>query len=125
MTELKFEDIIISLKLLEKRLNFLDEILSVDKIQRQLRGYHYANGSTSFPTETYFTKGGKQHLLSSFEWYKSEYNDSLIQASSLYSLHERYFYGFPIDDIEFASSLKELVVGENKYFRNKINIIKR
>lgn len=120
-----FEEIIISLKLLEKSFSFLDNLLNIDKIQRQLRGYHYANSEISYPTEIYFSKGGKENLLSSFDWYNDEYSDSLVQVSSKYTLYERYFYGFPVYDTEFASSLKELVDGKSKYFKNKINIIKR
>ena len=117
-----FEQIIKLLYELKSNIENLQNILSIEKLQRLLRGYHYSNYSVNSPLITYFKLGNNEKLLSSFEWYNIKYEVTINKVVSLYSLNERLKYGFPITTNEYKENMKFLVLSLNKNFSNRINI---
>ena len=59
----------------------------MEKLKRQLRGYHYKNNFVTIPIVEYFTLGNKENLLEAF--------DLLNSVLDNYTLDDRYRYGFP------------------------------
>lgn len=106
-----FEDLLLMINYLNKKLNNLSEILNTEKLQRLLRGYHYINGCIDAPLITYFTIGKRADLLNCFDL-----NTDL--------LNERMKFGFPISIDEYGISMRTLVLSLNQNFKNKINIQK-
>lgn len=104
-----FEDLLLMINYLNKKLNNLSEILNTEKLQRLLRGYHYINGSVDAPLNTYFTIGNRSDFLNFFDL-----NTDL--------LNERMKFGFPISIDEYGISMNNLVLSLNKNFKNRINI---
>lgn len=123
LAEIKsFEDVVTLFNMLEIKTFNLSSILETDKLQRQLRGYHFINNKVNIPLFTYFILGNKENLLSAFEWYLCDYDKCLEQVSKEYSFNQRLFYGFPISTNEYAESMKRLVLSNNINFRDKIYI---
>lgn len=120
-----YQEIILMIDNIKTRFEILSQLLQTDKLQRQLKGYTYVQSVVSSPLIAYFKQGNKENLLTAFDWYSSNYKNSLNCVISNYNLSERLFYGFPISKIEYAESLSNLVQQEKKYFKNKINIIKK
>jgi len=119
-----FDDIITLFNMLEIKNFNLSSILKTDKLQRELRGYHFKNNKINIPLFTYFILGNKESLLNAFDWYLSDYNKCLEQVSEEYDFNQRLFYGFPISINEYAESTKRLVLSTNNNFRNKIYVQK-
>ncbi len=110
LAEIKsFEDLLLMINYLNKKLNNLPEILNTEKLQRLLRGYHYVNGFVGAPLNTYFTIGNRADLLNCFSL-----NTELLD--------ERMKFGFPISIDEYGISMSNLVLSLNKNFKNRINI---
>ncbi len=110
LAEIKsFEDLLLMINYLNKKLNNLPEILNTEKLQRLLRGYHYINGFVDAPLNTYFTIGNRTDLLNCF-------------SSNTELLDERMKFGFPISIDEYGISMSNLVLSLNKNFKNRINI---
>ena len=86
----------------------------MEKLKRQLIGYHYKNNFVTIPIVEYFTLGNKENLLEAF--------DLLNSVLDNYTLDDRYRYGFPISNIEYGTSMKKLVLSLQKNFNNRINI---
>lgn len=118
-----YKEIIIMLDNIKTKFENLFNLLQTDQLERQLRGYRYCKPIVDAPLIAYFKQANKESLLSAFEWYSSNYEESLNCVISRFNLNERLFYGFPISVIEYAESLNCLVQQEKKYFKNKINII--
>lgn len=104
-----FEDLLLMINYLNKKLNNLSEILNTEKLQRLLRGYHYINGSIAAPLNTYFTSGNRADLLNCF-------------TLNIGLLNERMKFGFPISINEYGISMNNLILSLNKNFKNRINI---
>lgn len=64
----------------------------MEKLKRQLRGYHYKNNFVTIPIVEYFTLGNKNSVLDN------------------YTLDDRYKYEFSISNIEYGTSMKKLVL---------------
>lgn len=123
LAEIKsFEEIITLFNLLETKTVSLSSILETDKLQRQLRGYHFKNNKVNIPLFTYFILGNKKELLNSFAWYLDDYDMCLEHISKDYCFNQRLFYGFPISISEYAESMKQLVLSTNNHFKNKLYI---
>lgn len=86
----------------------------MEKLKRQLRGYHYKNNFVTITIVEYFTLGNKENLLEAF--------DLLNSVLDNYTLDDRYKYGFSISNIEYGTSMKKLVLSLQKNFNNRINI---
>lgn len=78
----------------------------MEKLKRQLRGYHYKNNFVTIPIVEYFTLGNKENLLEAF--------DLLNSVLDNYTLDDRYKYGFSISNIEYGTSMKKLVLSLQK-----------
>lgn len=120
-----YQEIILMVDNIKTKFEILFQLLQTDKLQRQLKGYSYYQPIINSPLTTYFKQSKKENLLNAFDWYSDNYENTLNCVTLNYNLNERLFYGFPISKIEYAKSLNCLVQQEKKYFKNKINIIKR
>ena len=115
LAEIKsFEEISSILSYINNRLILLPDIIEMEKLKRQLRGYHYKKNFVTVPIVEYFTLGNKGNLLEAFDL-----SDSVLNN---YTLDDRYKYGFPISNIEYGTSMKKLVLSLQKNFNNRINI---
>lgn len=125
LAEIKsFNEIINLVRLSEKNLFNLFSILNQEKLQRNLQGYHYrGTKNIEYPLMSYFTLTGKLQLLSSFEWFKEDYIDTLNLSTKQYEQEERFKYGFPVTIDEYTSSIKRLVLSAKRNFKNKVNMI--
>lgn len=118
LAEIKsFEEINTMISYINNKLDLLPIIIQIEKLKRQLRGYHYKNNFVTVPIVEYFTIGDKENLLDAFDLSASTLNN--------YTLNDRYKYGFPISNIEYGTAMKKLVSSLQKNFNNRINIIKK
>lgn len=117
LAEIKsFEEINNLISYISENLIVLPNLLKLEMLKRQLRGYHYKNNSINVPLVDYFYYGNKIELLEGVNLTKNSINN--------YALYERFKYGFPISIDEYIVSSKHLVLSLQKNFNNKINIIK-
>ena len=115
LAEIKsFDELIKITKILNKNLLVLSELLSTERLKRLLRAYHYKDFSINVPIIDYFTIGKKIKVLNAFE-----FNDNIYE---LFSLDERFKYGFPISNDEYGTSMKKLILFLNKNFNNRVKI---
>lgn len=115
LAEIKsFEEINTMISYINNKLDLLPNVIETEKLKRQLRGYHYKNNFVTVPIVEYFTIGNKEKLLETFDLSKAALNK--------YALNDRYKYGFPISNIEYATAMKKLVLSLQKNFKNRINI---
>lgn len=115
LAEIKtFEEIFILVSHINKKLITLPDIIEMERLKRQLRGYHYKNNFVTIPIVDYFTIGNKKELLDTFNLS----NDCLEN----YTLNDRCKYGFPISINEYGTSMKKLVLSLQKHFNNRIII---
>lgn len=118
LAEIKsFDEINNLIGYINKNLTSLPDILKMEKLKRQLRGYHYKNDNINIPIAEYFTYGNKPELLDGI--------DLTSNVIENYTLSERFKYGFPISTSEYGTSMKKLVLSLQKKFNNRINIIKK
>lgn len=89
----------------------LSELLSAEKVFRQLKGYHFNNETINVPIVDYFNYGGRKDIINIFA-----INNKFID------LEERYKYGFPISKEEYGESLKKMVLTFDKNFKNRIKL---
>ena len=116
LAEIKsFEEISDLICYISKKLIYLPNIIETEELRRKLRGYHYKNSSVTIPIADYFNNSNNQELLDAF--------DLTNNAMEVFSLKERFKYGFPISNDEYGSSMRKLVLSLNKNFKNKINNI--
>ena len=114
LAEIKsFEEINTLIDYINNKLILLPKIIEMEKLKRQLRGYHYKNNFVTVPIIEYFTLGNKKNLLEAFD---------LPNSVLDYTLDDRYKYGFPISNIEYGTSMKKLLLSLQKNFNNRINI---
>ena len=105
LAEIKsFEEINILIGYINNKLNILPNIVEMEKLKRQLRGYHYKNDCINVPIIDYFNLGNKWRLLDAFDL-----SSSVLEK---YTLSERFKYGFPISINEYGTSMKKLVLFE-------------
>ena len=115
LAEIKsFEEINTLIRYINENLISLPDIIEMEKLKRQLRGYHYKNNFVTIPIVDYFALGKKKKLLESFEL-----SSNVLEK---YTLNDRFKYGFPISTNEYGNSMKRLVLSLNKNFNNRINI---
>lgn len=115
LAEIKtFEEIFILVSCVNKKLITLPNIIEMEKLKRQLRGYHYKNNFVTVPIVDYFTIGNKKELLDTF--------DLSNVCLKNYALNDRCKYGFPISINEYGTSMKKLVLSLQKNFNNRIII---
>lgn len=115
LAEIKtFDEILFLINYITKKVIVLPNIIEMEKLKRQLRGYHYKNNFITIPIADYFTIGNKKELLNIF-------NLSNICIEK-YSLNDRFKYGFPISVNEYGVSMKKLVLSLQKNFNNRIII---
>lgn len=118
LAEIKsFEEINSLINYIDSKLISLPSIIKMDKLKRQLRGYHYKNNYINIPVEDYFTCGNNKKLLDALELTNDIINN--------YTLSDRFKYGFPITAEEFGISMKKLVLFSQKNFNNRINVIQK
>jgi hypothetical protein len=122
LAEIKsYREIISLMSYINNKLEKLPLILETEKLQRQLRGYHYSKEIISSPLITFFKQGKKELILQSFDWY---HTDSLNTVYNIYNLNERFNYGFPISLEEYSDNMKKLVLSLNNNFNNRTNFKK-
>lgn len=93
----------------------LSNILKVELLKRNVRGYHYQlNNTIEYPVQAYFTMGQRSHLLETFDWYDKYHCNSLKKSVIQYDLIERFKYGFPITLGEYSTSLKQIFSSPQK-----------
>ena len=115
LAEIKsFEEINAIIDHMDNKLILLPNIMEMEKLKRQLRGYHYKNNFVTVPIVEYFTLGNKKNLLEAFDLSESGLDN--------YTLDDRYKYGFPISNIEYGTSMKKLILSLQKNFNNRIDI---
>lgn len=115
LAEIKtFEEIFILVSHIDKKLITLPDIIKMEKLKRQLRGYHYKNNFVTIPIVDYFTIGNREELLNTF--------DLSNVCLENYTLNDRCKYGFPISINEYGTSMKKLVLFLQKNFNNRITI---
>lgn len=115
LAEIKtFEEISILVSHINKKLITLPDIIEMEKLKRQLRGYHYKNNFITIPIVDYFTIGNKRELLDTFDLSNACFKN--------YALNDRYKYGLPISINEYGTSMKKLVLSLEKNFNNRITI---
>ena len=115
LAEIKsFEEINTMISYINNKLILLPDIIEMEKLKRQLRGYHYKNDIITIPIVDYFTLGNKKELLEIFDL-----SNNVLEN---YALNDRYKYGFPISTNEYGISMKKLVLTLQKNFNNRINI---
>lgn len=115
LAEIKtFEEILALVSHINKKLITLPDIIEMEKLKRQLRGYHYKNNFVTIPIVDYFTIGNKKELLNIFDL-----SNSCLEN---YTLNDRCKYGFPISINEYETSMKKLVLSLQKNFNNRIII---
>lgn len=118
LAEIKsFEEIKSLIGYINKNLVSLPDIIEMEKLKRQLIGYHYKDNNINVPIIDYFTLGNKKHLLDAF--------DLTNNVTEEYTLNERFKYGFSISTDEYGTSMKKLVLFLSKRFNNRINYIKK
>ena len=115
LAEIKsFEEIKTLISYIDNKLVLLPEIIEMEELKRQLKGYHYKNNFVTIPIVDYFTLGNQQKLLEALEL-----TDNIQEK---YILPERFKYGFPISISEYGTSMKKLLFTLEHNFKNKINI---
>ena len=115
LAEIKsFEEINNLIGYINKNLISLPDIIEMEKLKRQLRGYHYKNDMVTIPIVDYFTFGNKKNLLNAF--------DLSNDVQEKYTLNDRFKYGFPISTNEYGNSMKRVVLSLNKNFNKRIDI---
>ena len=115
LAEIKsFEEINTLIGYINSKLILLPNIMEMEKLKRQLRGYHYKDSFVNVPIVDYFTFGNKKKLLDAF--------DLSSDLLGKYSLNDRFKYGFPISISEYGTSMKKLVLSLQNNFNNRINI---
>ena len=115
LAEIKsFEEIKTLISYINNKLVLLPEIIEMEELKRQLKGYHYKNNFVTIPIVDYFTLGNQQKLLKALEL-----TDDIQEK---YILSERFKYGFPISISEYGTSMKRLLFTLEHNFKNKIKI---
>ena len=115
LAEIKsFEEIKTLISYINNNLVLLPEIIEMEELKRQLKGYHYKNNFVTIPIVDYFTLGNQQKLLKALEL-----TDDIQEK---YILSERFKYGFPISISEYGTSMKRLLFTLEHNFKNKIKI---
>ena len=115
LAEIKsFREIKTLISYIDNKLVLLPEIIEMEELKRQLKGYHYKNNFVTIPIVDYFTLGNQQKLLEALEL-----TDNIQKK---YILTERFKYGFPISISEYGTSMKKLLFTLEHNFKNKINI---
>ncbi len=115
LAEIKsFNEIYNLINYLDINLYSISNIIKIDKLKRQLRGYHYKNNNITSPTVDYFTLGNKKTLLEALHLKDNIYDK--------YTLEDRFKYGFPISLEEYGESMKKTIIFLNNNFNNKIKI---
>lgn len=115
LAEIKtFDEIFILVNHINKKLITLPDIIEMERLKRQLRGYHYKNNFITIPIVDYFTIGNKKELLDTFDL-----SNACLEN---YTLSDRCKYGFPISINEYGTSMKKLVLSLQKNFNNRIII---
>lgn len=102
--------------------NELNNMILNDKLQRNMRGYHYINGNIYSPIEIYFSESKRIDLLSSFDWYNKINKADIV--NSQYNINDAIFYGFPISSRQYCFFMNELLNGTKKYYKDKLEIVK-
>lgn len=117
LAEIKsFEEIGKLICYINKKLTYLPNIIEMEELKRNLRGYHYKNGSVTIPIVDYFNNCCNQKIFDVFDLMHNVINN--------YTLKDRFKYGLPISIDEYGNSLNKLVLSLKKNFNNRINIIK-
>lgn len=115
LAEIKsFEEICTMINYIKDKLFILPNIIETEKLKRELRGYHYRNGYVNIPIFDYFTLGGKEKLIDTFNLPNNSINK--------YKLNNRLKYGLIITDNEYKNSTKKLILSLEKNFNNRIKI---
>ena len=115
LAEIKtFDEIFILVNHINKKLITLPDIIEMERLKRQLRGYHYKNNFITIPIVDYFTIGNKKELLDTFDL-----SNACLEN---YTLSDRCKYGFPISINEYGTSMKKLGLSLQKNFNNRIII---
>ena len=122
LAEIKtYKNIILVFQENRKKSQKIMELLSLEKIKRELRGYHYLGGnSLEYPIKSFYSIGEKPFLLETFKWFDKNNIEAYQNSSVLFDLSDRFLYGFPIDINEFRKNSENAITIHNKNFTNKI-----
>lgn len=94
----------------------IHKIIEIEKLKRELAGYHYSNYNVNIPIVDYFITSDRIDLIQCINFEKNDIKH--------WRLNERFKYGLSITTDEYKESMKKLIVSMNRYFNNRIYINK-
>lgn len=115
LAEIKsFSEILVLMQNLDFKINKVKYFFEIEKLQRQLRGYHLKNNMVNIPLKTFFEIGNKFELSKSLDFCYTS-NKELIY---------RLIYGLNISKKEYGEYMYKLVSLLGKNYKNRV-LIKR